>query len=395
MKPLLDGVRILDMSQMLAGPYCTMLMADLGAEVIKIESPGEGDRIRQMGIYRIGGQSAYFLSINRSKKSLTLNLKSEKGRELFYELVKKSDVVFDNLRPATLKKLGASYEDVKKHNPKIISCSITAFGPDGPYADWPAFDLTLQAMSGAMSYTGEPGRAPVRMGLPMGDLAGALMAAYAVASALYKREKTGEGSKLDISLLDGIVSLHTYVAQYLVAGSPIPEQIGSGHISVVPYGAFKTSDGWITIAIFTERFWQNFCEILGVPELANDERFATNNDRSKNRDILNPMIEEKLKAKTTDKWVEILGRERIPCGALNTIDKVLQDVQLRHRDMIVGVDSPEGEEIEMLGNPVKAEGMDQEYRFSPELGEHTYELLHNVVGISQEEIEELRRTGII
>ncbi len=395
MKPLLDGVRILDMSQMLAGPYCSMLMADLGAEVIKIESPGEGDRIRQMGIYRIGGQSAYFLSINRNKKSVTLNLKSERGRELFYELVKKSDVVFDNLRPATLQKLGASYEEVKKHNQKIISCSITAFGPDGPYADWPAFDLTLQAMSGAMSYTGEPGRPPVRMGLPMGDLAGALMAAFSISSALYKREMTGEGCKLDISLLDSIVSLHTYVAQYLVAGSPIPEQIGSGHISVVPYGAFKTADGWITIAIFTERFWENFCKILGVPELAKDPRFVTNNDRSKNRVVLNPMIEEKLKAKTTDEWVEILGRERIPCGALNTMDKVLQDVQLRHRDMVVKVEIPEGGETEMLGNPVKAKDMEQQYRFSPELGEHTEEVLREVVGLEREEIQELKEQGTV
>ncbi|MEE9116527.1 MAG: CoA transferase [Thermoplasmata archaeon] len=395
MKPLLDGVRILDLSQMLAGPYCTMLLADLGAEVIKIESPGEGDRIRKMGIYKIGGQSAYFLSINRNKKSVTLNLKSERGRELFYELVKKSDVVLDNLRPATLQKLGASYEEVKKHNPKIISCSITAFGPDGPYADWPAFDLTLQAMSGVMSYTGEPGRPPVRMGLPMGDLAGALMAAYAISSALYRREKTGEGSKLDIGLLDSVVSLHTYVAQYLIAGSPIPEQIGSSHISVVPYGAFKTSDGWITIAIFTERFWENFCKVLGVPELAKDPRFVTNNDRSKNRDVLNPMIEEKLKAKTTDEWVEILGRERIPCGALNTMDKVLQDKQLRHRDMVVEVDIPEGGVTDMLGNPVKIEDMEQEYRFSPELGEHTEQILTEILGMEKQEIDALRADEII
>ncbi|UCD91587.1 MAG: CoA transferase [Methanobacteriota archaeon] len=395
MKPLLDGVRILDMSQMLAGPYCTMLLADLGAEVIKIESPGEGDRIRQMGIYRIGGQSAYFLSINRNKKSVTLNLKSERGRELFYELVKRSDVVFDNLRPATLEKLGASYEEVKKHNPKIISCSITAFGPDGPYADWPAFDLTLQAMSGAMSYTGEPGRPPVRMGLPTGDLAGALMAAFSISSALYKREETKEGCKLDISLLDSIVSLHTYVAQYLVAGSPIPEQIGSGHISVVPYGAFKTADGWITIAIFTERFWENFCKVLGMPELAKDSRFVTNNDRSKNRNILNPMIEEKLMARTTNEWVEILSKERIPCGALNTMDKVLQDVQLKHRDMIVDVRIPKGGETEMLGNPVKAEDMNQEYRFSPELGEHTEQILMEVLGLGKRDIDELRESGII
>jgi crotonobetainyl-CoA:carnitine CoA-transferase CaiB-like acyl-CoA transferase len=365
MKPLLDGVRILDLSHMLAGPYCTLMLADLGAEVIKIETPGEGDRIRRMGIYKIGGQSAYFLSINRNKKSVTLNLKSDRGKEIFYELVKK------------------------------VSCSITAFGPDGPYADRPAFDLTLQAISGAMSYTGEPGRPPVRMGLPMGDLAGAMMAAYAISSALFKRAKTGEGSKLDISLLDCMVSLHTYVAQYLFAGSPIPEPIGSGHISVVPYGAFRTADGWITIAVFTERFWKNFCDILGMSELAADERFATNNDRSKNRDILIPIIEEKLDDKTTDEWVEILSRERIPCGALKTVDRVLEDPQVRHRNMVVKIEIPEGGETEAIGNPVKAEDVEQEYRFSPELGEHTEQILSGVLGMGNDEIEELRNSGVI
>lgn len=383
------------MSQMLAGPYCSMLLADLGAEVIKIESPGEGDRIRKMGIYRIGGQSAYFLSINRNKKSVTLNLKSEKGREIFYGLVKKSDVVFDNLRPATLGKLGASYELVKEHNPKIISCSISAYGRSGPYVDNPAFDLTLQAISGAMSYTGEPGRPPVRMGLPMGDLAGALMAAFSISSALFRREKTGEGCMIDISLLDSIVSLHTYVAQYLVAGSPIPEPIGSGHISVVPYGAFKTADGWITIAIFTERFWKNFCDILGMPKLAEDPRFATNNDRSENRDILIPMVEEKLKDKTTDEWVKILNKERIPCGALNTLDKVLEDEQIIHQEMVVQVEIPEGGKTQMLGNPVKAKDMEQRYLFSPELGEHTDGVLREVLGLKQEEVDKLREDGII
>lgn len=395
MRPLLEGVRILDLSQMLAGPFCSMLLADLGAEVIKIESPGEGDRIRKMGIYRIGGQSAYFLSINRNKKSVTLNLKSERGREIFYELVKSSDVVFDNLRPATLEKLGASYDLVRKHNPRIISCSISAYGRSGPYVDNPAFDLTLQAISGAMSYTGEPGRPPVRMGLPMGDLAGALMAAFAISSALFKRERTGEGCMIDISLLDSIVSLHTYVAQYLVAGSPVPQQIGSGHISVVPYGAFKTADGWITIAIFTERFWRNFCRILGVPELAEDPRFSSNNDRSRNRDVLNPMIEERLRRKSTDEWVKILSRERIPCGALNTLDKVLEDEQIKHRGMVVEVKVPRNGTTRMLGNPVKVVEMEQEYRFSPELGEHTEEVLEDVLRLSKEEIQNLRRKGVI
>jgi crotonobetainyl-CoA:carnitine CoA-transferase CaiB-like acyl-CoA transferase len=229
----------------------------------------------------------------------------------------------------------------------------------------------------------------------MGDLAGAMMAAYSISSALYKRETTGEGTKLDISLLDCMVSLHTYVAQYLFAGSPIPEPIGSGHISVVPYGAFKTADGWITIAVFTERFWKNFCDILGMSELATDERFATNNDRSMNREILIPIIEEKLDDKTTDDWVEILSRERIPCGALKTVDKVLEDPQVRHRNMVVKIEIPEGGETEAIGNPVKAEDVKQEYRFSPELGENTEDILGQVVGLSQEEIESLKKDKVI
>jgi crotonobetainyl-CoA:carnitine CoA-transferase CaiB-like acyl-CoA transferase len=233
------------------------------------------------------------------------------------------------------------------------------------------------------------------MGLPMGDLAGALMAAFSISSALFKREKTGEGCMLDISLLDSIVSLHTYVAQYLVAGSPTPQPIGSGHISVVPYGAFRTADGWITIAIFTERFWKNFCDILGMPELAADPRFVTNNDRSENRNILIPMIEEKLKEKTTEEWVRTLDKERIPCGALNTLDKVLEDEQIRHQEMVVRVEIPEGGKTVMLGNPVKAKDMEQRYVFSPELGQHTDEILNEVLELDKEEIEELRKDGIV
>jgi crotonobetainyl-CoA:carnitine CoA-transferase CaiB-like acyl-CoA transferase len=192
-----------------------------------------------------------------------------------------------------------------------------------------------------------------------------------------------------------MVSLHTYVAQYLFAGSPIPEPIGSGHISVVPYGAFRTADGWITIAVFTERFWKNFCDILGMSELATNERFATNNDRSKNREELIPIIEDKLNHKTTDEWVEILSRERIPCGALKTVDKVLEDPQVRHRNMVVKIEIPEGGETEAIGNPVKAEDVEQEYRFSPELGEHTHELLQDIVGLSKNDLEDLERNGII
>jgi crotonobetainyl-CoA:carnitine CoA-transferase CaiB-like acyl-CoA transferase len=391
---ILDGTRILDLTQMLAGPYGSLLLADMGAEVIKIEEPKTGDRTRTMAPHFFEGESAYFISINRNKKSLTLNLKSEKAREIFYELVKKADVVFDNFRPGTLERLGCDYETLKKINPKIISCSLSAFGEDGPYRDVPAFDLSIQAMGGAMSITGEPDGNPVRMGIPMGDLAGGMFAALAISSALYSREKTGKGARIDLGLLDSIASLLTYVAQYYVVGGGIPKPIGSAHQSVVPYQAFRTKDIHIVVAVFTEKFWAGFCKVLGLEELVEDERFSTNAVRGKNRNELIPILEKEFLKRTGKEWLEALDKEGVPCAPINTVDKVLDDEQIKVREMAIDV-SYDSKKLRMLGNPIKVDGMKREYVRAPFLGEHTGEVLKKLLGYSEDKIRVLKEEGVV
>lgn len=374
MKHLLSGVRILDLSQMLAGPYTTLMLGDIGAEIIKIEEPGEGDRTRLMGPHFVNGESAYFISINRNKKSVTLNLKDTGDRELFYKLVKSSDVVFDNFRPGVLERLGCDYETLKKFNPKIISCSISAFGETGPYKDQPAFDLSIQAMAGAMSYTGEEGREPIRMGIPMGDLAGGMFAAFAISSALYFREKTGVGCRIDISLLDSLVSLHTYVAQYYFVSEKIPKPIGSAHQSVVPYQAFKTKDMYIVIAVYTDKFWDKLCRVLSAEELINDPRFSDNEKRRENRESLIPLLREIFMKKTGKEWLELLNKEGVPCAPVNTLDKVFTDQQVIARNMVIEIEHPVCGKLKMLGNPVKVKGMEEFFVPSPKLGQHNDEV---------------------
>lgn len=396
MKGPLSDVRILDLSRMLSGPFASMMLADLGAEVIKIEDPDGGDKTRTMGPKLSEGQSAYFLSINRNKKSLTLDLRKERAQEVFYELVKMADVVLDNFRPGVLERLGCDHEKLKPINPKILSCSISSFGHTGPDKDLPGFDLILQARGGAMSITGEPERAPIRMGIPTGDLAGAMSAAYAVMAALYSREKTGAGQKIDISLLDCQASLLTYVAQYYILDGKIPGPIGSGHQTVVPYQAFKTRDDYVVIAIFIEKFWEKLCKILGIEHLANDPKFSTNDRRRENKKELLPMLERIFLEKTSSEWLKLASEEGIPSAPVNTMDKVISDPQLLARNMLVEVDHPSYGKVKILGNPVKMSGLTEEtFTAAPTLGEHNQEILSGLLGYSQEEIDKLKKDKII
>jgi len=396
MKGPLDKVRILDLSRMLSGPFGSMVLADLGAEVIKLEDPEGGDKTRTMGAKLSEGQSAYFLSINRNKKSLTLDLRKEKGREVFYELVKISDVVFDNFRPGVLERLGCDYKMLKRHNPKIISCSISSFGHTGPDKELPGFDLILQARGGAMSITGEPGRPPVRMGIPTGDLAGAMYAAFAVVAALYSRQKTGVGQKIDISLLDCQASFLTYVAQYYILNGKVPGPIGSGHQTVVPYQAFQTKDEYIVIAIFVEKFWEKLCRVLDLQNLVKDSKFCTNDLRRENKAELLPILEQKFLKKMAAEWLELLAKEGIPSAPVNTVDKVLSDSQLLSRDMLVEVNHPAYGKVKILGNPMKMSGIEEEtFTAAPMLGEHTREILSKLLGYSKDQIEELEREKLI
>ena len=397
MQKILEGVRILDLSRMLAGPYGSMLLGDLGAEVIKVEEPGGGDLTRTTSAEAaLRGISAYFLSINRSKKSITLDLKSQRGREIFYELVKKADVVYDNFRPAALERLGCTYEILSQHNPKIICCSVSAFGQDGPYRDLPAYDIILQAIGGTMSLTGEEGGKPLLMGVPMGDLAGGMFGAYAIAAALYQREKTGRGQRLDVSLLDSQISLLMYLAQTHIATGLIPGARGAMHPLVAPFRAFKTKDGYIAVVAFQDKHYESLCKIIEREDLLTDERFNTLIGRALNKAELYPIMDEIFPKKTTAEWLKPLRDEEIPSGPVNNIQEALNDPQVRHRKMVVEIDHPEIGKYEALGNPVKSSAMeDGEFLHPPILGQHTEEVLSSLLGLTEAEIKSLREEGII
>lgn len=396
MRSMLTGIRILDLSRMLAGPYGSLLMGDMGAEIIKIEMTGDGDPTRLGTHVTIGDQNAFFLAVNRSKKSVTLDLTREEGREVFYDLVKVSDVVYDNFRPDVLYKLECDYETLKKYNPRIISCSISGYGHTGPDMDQPSFDLAVQARSGGMSITGEPGRPPVRAGIAIGDLAGGMFAAQAIGAALYSREKTGEGQKIDVSLLDCQISMLTYVGQYYFANGVIPGPIGSTHQSVFPYQAFKARDGYLVIAAGTEKFWQKVCKVLGREDLVADPKFADNNARVAHREELEAIFDEAFAMEDISYWMEAISREGIPAGPVNTVDKALSDPQVLARNMVVQMDHPGVGKYKAIGNPIKASACDDgPYAPAPFLGQHTDEVLSNCLGYTKEKIESLRREKII
>ena len=394
---LLDGVRVLDLSRMLAGPYGSMLLADQGAEVIKVEEPDGGDPMRAMGPpFLPDGESAYFLAINRNKKSVAIDLGQDAGRDVFHDLVRAADVVWENFRPGVMARLGCAYPALAAANPRIIVCSISAYGQEGPYRDWPAFDLALQAMGGAMSLTGEPGRPPARMGLPMGDLAGGIFAAFAVAAALFQRHVTGRGAHLDLSLLDCQVSLLTYLAQYFWTDGRVPGPQGSGHSSVVPYQALATRDGQLIVAVFAEKFWRGFCIAAGHPEWERDARLATNHARVANRDVLIPLIEAAFATRTTEEWLRRLHTEGVPATPILGVDQVLSDPQVRQRRMVVEMQHPTRGPLPTLGTPVKVDGaMDIAVAAPPRLGEHTEAVLREVLKYPPDRIAALRRARAI
>lgn len=395
MAPPIAGIRILDLSQMLAGPYGTMILADLGAEVIKIERPGGGDIARGMPPHFFHGESVYFISMGRNKKSLSLDLKAGEGLELFYRLVRLSDVVYDNFRPGILEKLRIDYETLKQINPRIISCSVTGYGHTGPFKDRPAFDLIIQARGGIMSYTGEPGRMPVRMGAPMGDLGGGLFAVQGVLAALYQREKTGLGQKVDIGLLDCQISLLIYRGLYSLYAGEVARPVGSGHVSANPIRAFHTKTFDIVIDANTDKFFVELCEGLSLQELASDPRFLTRADRLKNKDALYALLDEAFLQKTGEEWLEIL-EARVPIGPINTVDMALRDPQVCSRNMVVEITHPCGEKMKLLGNPIKMSQRGEEaYEPPPGIGEHTEQILRQLLSLDSSEIQRLRDNKII
>ena len=394
---LFEGVRVLDLSRMLAGPYGSMLLADMGAEVIKVEEPDGGDPMRVMGPpFLPDGESAYFLAINRNKKSVALDLTKPAGRAVLLDLAAEADVVWENFRPGVMERLGLAYAALAAVNPRLVMCSISAYGQDGPYRDWPAFDLALQAMGGAMSLTGEAGRPPVRMGLPMGDLAGGMFGAFAVAGALFRRERTGQGAHVDLSLLDCQVSLLTYVAQYFWADGRVPGPLGSAHASVVPYGALATRDGHLIVAIFAEKFWGGFCRAIERAEWERDARFATNRDRVANRPALMALIERVFRERTTEEWLARLHAAGVPAAPILAVDRVLSDPQVRHRRMVVDLEHPRHGTVPTLGTPIKVDGAREAPPAPPaRLGEHTESVLTDLLKYPAERLAALRREGVI
>jgi crotonobetainyl-CoA:carnitine CoA-transferase CaiB-like acyl-CoA transferase len=394
---LFDGIRVLDLSRMLAGPYGSMLLADMGAEVIKIEDPDGGDPMRAMGPpFLPDGDSAYFLAINRNKKSVVIDLTKSEGRDTFLDLVRHADVVWENFRPGVMTKLGCDYDAMSRVNPRIVHCAISAYGQEGPHRELPAFDLALQARGGAMSLTGEPGRPPVRMGLPMGDLAGGMFGSFAVAGALLRRERTGRGASIDLSLLDCQVSLLTYIAQYYWTDGNVLGPAGSGHISVMPYGAYATADGHLIIAVFNDRFWQGFCRAMERNDWQHDPRFHKNGDRVANRADLEPLLVAAFRARPTAEWLDRLNREGVPAAPIQRVHEVLADEQVRHREMVTDMDHPVHGRMPTLGTPIKVDGVVKLTVAPPaRLGQDTDDVLRDVVGYTAERIAGLRRSGVI
>lgn len=386
----LEGIKVLDFSRALAGPYCTMLLADMGAEVIKVEAPGTGDDSRAWGPPFIEGESAYFLSINRNKKSISLNLKSKDAKEIINRLIKKADVLLETNRPGAMERLGLDYDNVKKINPQIIYCSISGFGQTGPYRERPGFDQVLQGMGGIMGITGEPGGPPIKVGVAVTDIATGMFAAIGILTALFHRERTGEGQMIDASMLDGQVSWLTYQAgRYLTSGE-VPEKVGSGHPLIVPYQAFKAQDAYINIAVGNDNLWQKFCEATGLQHIANDPKFATNGQRVKNRAEVVDIISKVIATKTMDEWLEILDKAGVPCGPIYTIDRIFSDPQVLARNMLVEVDHPKCGKIKVTGVPIKFSKTPGEIKSPPPtLGQHNEEILKEL-GFGDSDIEKFK-----
>ncbi|MFH1651309.1 MAG: CoA transferase [Chloroflexota bacterium] len=392
--PLKD-VRVLDLSVFVSGPFGTMILGDLGAEVIKIEMPGSGVPGRHVPPYFVDGESSYFISMNRNKKSLTLNLKTDQGREIFYELVKHSDVVLDNFRPGVTDRLGITYDTLKEINPRIIVCSITGFGSTGPAKDMPAFDLIIQARGGIMSYTGEPDRKPVKMGSPIGDLAGALYAVNGILAALYQRKETGRGQRVDISMLDCQLALHIYRAQNYFVGGAIPTPLGTGHTSINPLGTFPTKTFDVVIDCNTQKIFNDMCAAMGHPEMGTDPRFNTLEHRLNNKEVLNAWVREMFLKYTGEELLELL-QNRIPIAPINTIDKAFEEPQPLSRNMVVKIDYASRKDLRIVGNPIKLSEVDKEvFKIPPRLSEDTAQILADLLHYSPEKIAQLRQEEII
>lgn len=389
----LDGVRVLDLTKVLAGPYATQIMGDFGADVIKIERPGEGDDTRAFGPPFVGGESTYFLSINRNKRSFALNLKSAAAVDLVKKIASASDVLIENFRPGSLKKMGLDYAGLHEKYPRLIYVSISGFGATGPDALRPGYDLAVQGLSGMMSITGDPAGSPTKVGTSIADLVAGLYAVQGTLLALYAREKTGLGQFVDISMLDGQISLLTFQGQKYLSTGAVPGRMGNQHPSICPYETFEASDGYFNVAVGNDRLWTVFCEAIGRPDLVSDDRFKTNPDRVKNHDDLFPILSKIFKQKPAAEWIVSLDKAGVPAAPILSVDQVFSNPQVIARNMRTPVPHSRIKNLEMAGTPVRLSDTPAQIRRGPPLlGEQTDELLAEL-GLGAAEIERLRKDG--
>jgi formyl-CoA transferase len=393
----LEGVRVLDLTRVLAGPYCTMMLGDLGADVIKVERPGAGDDVRAWGPpFAPGGESAYFLCVNRNKRSITVDLKAPGGRDLIRELARRADVLVENFKTGTMDEMGLPYEALRDANPGLIYCSITGFGTTGPYRDLPGYDLIAQAMGGIMSITGDVEGMPMKVGVPIVDLTTGMFAAVAILAALRVKERTGRGQRIDMALLDSQIAwLGNVASNYLIGGTPA-RRLGNAHPNITPYEVFPTRDGHVALAVGNDGQWRRFCQVAGAPHLADHVDFKTNADRVRNREKLVPVMSDLMAKHTSQEWMDLLRKDEIPCGPIQTVDRALQDPQVLARGMVLETQHPTAGPIRLVGSPLKLAETPPEVRVPPPtLGQHTEEVLREVLGLAPQAVAELRARKVI
>jgi len=388
----LTGIKVLDLTRVVSGPFCTMLLADFGADVIKVEALN-GDPSRVTGI--VGeGENPYFVNLNRNKRSITLNLKTDRGRQIIRRLARTADVLVENFRPGVMDRLGIGYDTLKEINPELIYAAVSGFGKTGPYRDRPAFDFIAQAMSGFMSLNGSEDMDPMRAGIPISDTVAGLYAAFGILAALRNRERTGRGDEIQVAMTDGLISMFTFASGAFFSTGELPPRNGNDHMVISPYGVFPTADGPIALAPSTEKTWQNLCRVLDMTHLTTDPRFETNEKRRENRIEINRIIAEKFQTRTRMEWIEALNGAGVPCGPIYNLKEVFSDPQILHQEMILESEQPSGK-VKMPGFPVKITDTPAALRRpSPQLGEHTGEILKEI-GYGESEIEEMRQGKIV
>ena len=395
MRPL-EGIRILDLTRVLSGPYCTMLLGDLGAEVIKVERPGEGDDTRAFGPPFQGDQAAYFLSINRNKKSITLDMKSERGKEVLWRLVNVSDVLVENFRTGAMERLGFGYEAVRARHPAMIYCSISGFGDTGPQKDRAGYDVIVQGEAGIMDLTGPRDGPPHKVGTSIADLVSGLTAAQGILAALYAAKIDGRGQRVHVSMYEAIAALLTFNASIYFATGTSPTRRGNEHATIVPYESFECTDGWINLGVANDDLWRRFCAAAGMGELADDRRFATAPDRVRNRDALVPLVKAVIKQRSRNEWLKRLDASGVPCGAIRTVAEVCDGEVLRARGMIAEMPHLGAGNVKGIKSAIHlSEAAIDTYNAPPKLGEHTHEVLTELLGYTSEDVDVLAHGGVV